>query len=133
MVLWFLAAASSGGSQTIDLGPALQQIGIGVLIVAPIALLAWFLWKRNDRLSTEMGALQELRVEDQKAQTARERELVERLGPLLSEAVKILAAAPDQFDRALNQAQTAIQRNELDNLVRRVESEIAGIAKEHGR
>lgn len=133
MVLWFLAAASGGGSQTIDLGPALQQIGIGVLIVAPIALLAWFLWKRNDRLSEEMGALQSLRVEDQKAQTARERELVERLGPLLSEAVKILAAAPDQFDRALNQAQTAIQRNELDNLVRRVENEIAGFAKEKGR
>lgn len=129
--MWILAA--SGGSQTIDLGPALQQIGIGVLIVAPIALLAWFLWKRNDKLSTEMSDLQMLRVEDQKAQTARERELVERLGPLLAEAVRILAAAPDQFDRALNQAQSAIQRDKLEDLVRRLEGEISDIAKGRGR
>lgn len=129
--MWFLAAST--GSQTIDLGPALQQIGIGVLIVAPIAALAWLLWKRNDRLSAEMADLQTARVEDQKSQVVRERELVERLGPLLAEAVRILAAAPDQFDRALNQAQSAIQRDKLEDLVRRLESEIADIAKDRGR
>lgn len=130
--MWVLEAASGGG-QTIDLGPALQQIGIGILIVAPIALVAWFLWKRNDAISVELSNLQEQRVEDQKAQVLRERELVERLGPLLAEAVRILAAAPSQFDRALNQAQSAIQRNEVETLIHRLETGIAQIAKDRGR
>lgn len=128
---WLLAQASQ--TPTIDLGPAIQQIGIGVLIAAPMALLAWLLFKRNDKLQSEKSALEAERVDDQKAQVMRERELVERLGPLLAEAVKILATAPDRFEKTLNQAQTAIQRTEVENLIHKLEASVEGIAKDRGQ
>lgn len=128
--MWLLGAAQSPG---IDLGPALQQIGIGILIAVPIAFVAWLVWNKNTELATQLSKVQDERIQDQKDQVARERELVSKLGPLLAEAVKILAAAPDRFDSALNQATTAIQRQEMERLVHKIEESVEGIAKDRGR
>lgn len=128
--MWLLGAAQSPG---IDLGPALQQIGIGILIAVPIAFVAWLLWNKNNELSAQLQKVQDERIQDQKDQVTRERELVSKLGPLLAEAVKILAAAPDRFDQALNQATTAIQRQEMERLVHKIEESVEGIAKDRGR
>lgn len=126
LLLWFLAA----GSTPIDLGPALQQIGIGILIAAPAFAGVWLLWKRNDQISGELSKNQAEQVADQKAQVIRERELSERLGPLLAEAVKVLASAPDRFDQALSQAQTAVQRQEVEQLIQRFKTAIADKERE---
>lgn len=128
--MWFLGLTQS---PSFDLGPALQQIGIGVLIAVPIALVAWLLWNKNNDLTAQLRQEQDDRIQDSKDQIARERELVSKLGPLLSEAVKILAAAPDRFDQALNQATNAIQRQEMERLVHKIEESVEGIAKERGR
>lgn len=127
--MWILGAAA----QPVDLGPALQQIGIGVLIAVPAFTMLWLLWKRNDRLTDELSNNQAQRVEDQKAQVLRERELAERLGPLLAEAVKVLATAPERFDQAMNQAQSAVQRGEVESWIRRIEHSVEGINQERNK
>lgn len=100
-------------STTVDLGPAIQQIGIGVLIAFPAWVISWQLWKRLDAALT------------------REREWADRLGPLLATSVDILAKAPDRFDRALSQATSSTRSTEVDALMRQLEQTVKHIADEH--
>lgn len=80
---------------SIDLGPALTQIGIGALIAVPAYATAWKLWGAREKALAENTRLRD-------DQIARERELAERTVPALVEAAKMLAQAPDRFDRALD-------------------------------
>lgn len=105
---------------TVDLAPAIQQIGVGALIAVPAYVLSWLLWKRSDKASTECS---ELRAE----QVMRERELSDRLGPLLAQSVDILSKAPDRFDRALSQANSSTRSTEVDALMRTLEQTVRRI------
>lgn len=108
--MWLFAVDPS---TTVDLGPALQQIGIGVLIAFPAYVTAWQFWKKLGDAQT------------------RERELYDRLGPLLASSVDILAKAPDRFDRALSQATSSTRSTEVDALMRQLEQTVKHIAEEH--
>lgn len=116
-----------------DLGPAIQQIGIGALIAVPAYVTSWQLWKRLDKSLTATNELQAERVKDRDAQVLRERELADRLGPLLAQAADLLATAPDRFDKALSQAQNALRSNEVDLLMRRLEGTVERISQERGK
>lgn len=96
-------------STTVDLAPALQQIGIGILIALPAWAISWQLWKRLDSAQT------------------RERDLYDRLGPLLASSVDILAKAPDRFDQALSQATSSTRSSEVDALMRQLERTVQHI------
>jgi hypothetical protein len=105
--LWqLLAWVAQSVDNNIDLGPAIQSLGIGSLIAVPAWVICWQLWKR-------LGEAQE-----------RERELSDRLGPLLAQSVDVLAKAPGQFDRALAEATTSTRSSEVDALMRRLEREV---------
>ena len=105
--MWHLIAELA---QTVDnapdLGPAIQSLGIGSLIAVPAYVMVWLLWKER-RESQE-----------------RERELSDRLGPLLAQSVDILAKAPGQFDRALAESTSSTRASEVDALMRRLEREV---------
>lgn len=101
-------------STTVDLAPALQQIGIGILIAFPAWVISWQLWKRLDSAQT------------------RERDLYDRLGPLLASSVDILAKAPERFDRALSQATSSTRSTEVDALMRQLESTVKHIKDANG-
>lgn len=73
------------------------QIGIGALIAMPAYAVVAVLWRDRGRKETEIKQLNE------KA-TSRERELADRLVPLLTEAARVLASAPAQFDQAIKSA-----------------------------
>jgi hypothetical protein len=71
-------------------------------------------------------------VQDSKDAVHRERELADRLGPLLAEAAKVLATAPERFDQALNQVRDATRSSEVDNLMQRLERTVGRISEERG-
>jgi hypothetical protein len=126
--LWSLLSVTP----TESLGPALQQIGIGALIAVPAYATSWKLWQMFSASQTEVKDLQLERVQDQKDQVIRERELADRLGPLLAEAAKVLATAPERFDQALRQVSDARGANEVDQLMRRLEDTVGRISRERG-
>lgn len=70
------------------------QIGIGALIAMPAYAVVTVLWRDRGRKESEIKNLND------KA-TSRERELADRIVPLLTEAARVLASAPAQFDQAI--------------------------------
>lgn len=104
-------------SPNVDLGPAIQQIGIGALIAVPAYFTAWQLWKDNRSLRSASSTEHTLAL-------ARERELLDRIAPLLATAADILAKTPERFDRALSGAQNATEKTELDRRMAQLEEVI---------
>lgn len=120
----------ASSSDLVTLGPALTQIGVGSLIAAPAFATTWQLWKRLDKEREEVRLLQLARVQDAKDAVLRERELADRLGPLLANAAEVLSTAPARFDQALNQVQTASRSSEVDQLMQRLETTVRNIAQD---
>lgn len=102
------------------------QLGLGALVAAPPSSFCWVLWRT---LGTERSKNEAL----QRDQITRERELSDRLGPLLAEAVKVLATAPERFDQALGQAQRATATGEVDSMMRKLEETVERISRERGK
>lgn len=55
------------GDSSVDLGPALTQIGIGALIAVPAYYMAWKFWQLISTLRNELAAVNQERLDDQKA------------------------------------------------------------------
>lgn len=98
---WQLLAGTS-----VDLGPALTQIGIGALIAVPAYYMAWKLWQRSTAADRQIAVLNELwrqdqkeaaesRMQDQKDAATRDRALADRMAPLLENAVTTLRLVRD--------------------------------------
>ncbi len=83
-----------------------SQIGIGALIAAPAYAVVAVLWKDRKKCEAEVKELND------KA-TSRERELADRLAPLLAEAARILSSAPAQFEQALRTTRTSSEADQL--------------------
>lgn len=92
------------GATSIDLGPALTQIGIGVLIAAPAWLTSRVLWLKCEKLSDQNSQLRE-------DQISRERELSTTAVPVLGECVRALTAVA--------------KATEEEVMMRRVEEQLA--------
>lgn len=112
-------------SPNVDLGPAIQQIGIGALIAVPAYFAAWQLWKDNRSLRLASST-------DHTSALARERELLDRIAPLLANAADILAKTPERFDKALSSAQNATEKTELDRRLGQLEEVIRLAAQGRG-
>ena len=105
--MWaLLNAIAQSVDNTPDLGPAIQSLGIGSLVAVPAWVICWQLWKR-------LGEAQE-----------RERELSDRLGPLLAQSVQVLATVPGAVDKALAEATSSTRSSEVDALMRQLEREV---------
>lgn len=130
--LWLLGLLIST-STTPDLGPQLTQLGIGALVAVPAWGACWKLWQAWQSSQAELKTLQLERVQDAKDAITRERELADRLGPLLAEAAKVLSTAPERFDQALGQVQASTRNSEVDGMMRRLESFVARLPQERGR
>lgn len=89
------------------------QIGIGALIAMPAYAVVTILWRDRGRKEAEIKQLNE------KA-TSRERELADRLVPLLTEAARVLASAPAQFDQAIKSAAGAADIDRVLSKLNRV-------------
>lgn len=113
MAMILIWAAASGGSSIPDLGPSLQQIGIGVLIAVPAYVAAWKLWQDRQKKDSKIEELLSNQIK-------REKELSDRLAPLLATAAEVLAKAPGQFDQALSEAHSAIRSSEMERAMERV-------------
>lgn len=83
-------------SSAIDLGPALTQIGIGVLIAAPAWLTSRVLWQKSEKQSSEILHLrEEWRSEVAQLrgdQILREREFSDKAIPVLGKCVEVLTS-----------------------------------------
>lgn len=101
-------------STTVDLAPALQQIGIGILIAVPAYVTCWQLWKRLDRALSECSRLQQERV-------AREVELSTGTVPVMAQSVDLLSKVPESIRAALSEATGTIRSSDLERALRRVE------------
>lgn len=106
-----LLAASS-----IDLGPALTQIGIGALIAVPAYGLSWRLWQAREKTLVECAQLRE-------DQVMRERQLNDTQVPLFTETARLLKAAADAGPTT----------NEIERMMRRMEENVDRMARERGR
>lgn len=88
----------------IDLGPAIQQIGIGALIAAPAYAMLRVIWLKSEKQSAELSQSREDAI-------SREREFSTGTVPVLQECV-----------RALTEVAKA---TEEQTMLRKVEAEIA--------
>lgn len=91
-------------ASAIDLGQALQQIGVGALIAAPAYAGLRALWLKSEKQSTEISQLRE-------DQILRERELSTGAVPVLQECVRALTSVA--------------KATEEQTMMRRVEAELA--------
>lgn len=119
-------------TQTSDLWPQLGQLGLGALVAVLPSTACSILWKALQSERSKSELLQLARIQDAKDAIARERELADKLGPLLASAAEVLSTAPARFDQALGQAQSATRMSEVDGMVQRLESAIARIAQDRG-
>ncbi len=133
---WPLLVSQTTTVPTDSVGPALASLGIGVLVALPAYAALWGLWKwariQIDKKDIEIKALQLARVQDLQDQNNRDRELADRLGPLLAEAVKISSVVPERITQALNQASTSRSTGEANELVRRLEDIVQHIPRDRG-
>ncbi len=91
-----------------------SQIGIGALIAMPAYAVVAVLWRDRGRKEAEIKLLND------KA-TSRERELADRLVPLLTEAARVLASAPAQFDQAIKTASgTATYNTDMERVLEKL-------------
>lgn len=96
-----------------------SQIGIGALIALPAWSAAIVLWK--DRLRHERET-QELNDDA----LARERELSDRIAPLLNEAVRVLSIVPSRFEESFR---TARETADVDKIVEKLTAAIDDMAQ----
>ena len=94
-------------AQTADPGSVnWNQIGAGALIAAPAYTIVLVLWRAFSKLNAEFRAL------------------LEKVVPLLAQAVDTLAQTPDKLDKALADAQGAAKAERLDSLLRELQETI---------
>ncbi len=84
-----------------------SQIGIGALIALPAYTGLWALWKDRRRIERETRDLNDHAL-------ARERELSDRIAPLLTEAVRVLSIVPARFEESFR---TARETADVDKIV----------------
>lgn len=109
-----------------------SQLGIGALVAVPFSVGCSILWKALSAERTKNELLQLARVQDAKDAVTRERELADRLGPLLANAAEVLSTAPARFDQALGQVQSATRMSEVDGLMNRLEQTVSRIVTDRG-
>lgn len=98
-----------------------SQIGIGALIAMPAYAVVAVLWRDRGRKEAEVKQLND------KA-TSRERELADRLVPLLTEAARVLSSAPGQFDQAIRNAAAATAgRSDVDRVLDKLDRVIGDL------
>src|SRR6185295_9982657 len=102
-------------SATTDPSNPWTQLGIGALVAVPFSAGCSILWKALQAERTKSELLQLARVNDAKEAVHRERELADKLGPLLANAAEVLSTAPARFDQALSQVGSASRSSEVDN------------------
>lgn len=114
----------SGSAPTTSPFPDFSQLGVFSIVCVILStgiLLVWRTWRSDLKadaatiaatigkyeaaLTVERGRTEALRLENvvlQREALARERELVNGLGPLLADSVKIVAATPERVDKLLD-------------------------------
>lgn len=102
-----------------------ERLGTASIVAVILSTGCWVLWRA---LQTERATTAALR----QGEVLRERELADRLVPLLTEAVKVLSTAPERFDQALSQVQNATSATRTESLLTRLESVVGHIAQERG-
>lgn len=124
--MWsFLSALTSDPNPWAQLG--LSSI-VAVLLFGALSVV----WKAYQAERNKNELLQIARVQDAKDSVTRERELADRLGPLLANAAEVLSTAPARFDQALGQVQSASRMSEVDNLMSKLEQTVSRIATDRG-
>jgi hypothetical protein len=97
------------------------QLGVAAIVCVLLFAWGWTLWQENRRKDAEISRLRDAHMRDNAAireeQLTRERELVDRLAPLLASAVEILGTAPENFKDALREARESGRMDELSRVV----------------
>lgn len=125
----FLTAASDPSPL-----PDFSQLGVFSIVCVILSTGIFFVWrtwrsdlkdhadsmdstikKYEEALTVERGRTEALRLENvalQQQALVRERELVNGLGPLLADSLKVMAATPGLIDRATDRWERAVERLE---------------------
>lgn len=118
----FLATDPSG----FDLSQLLAQLGVSAVTVAAFGVAVRVLWNDNQSLRKEVRDVYSTQV-------ARERELADKMGPLLGTAIDVLARAPAQFDRVLSDARESSRVTDTDRKVEELKQSVEQMLREHRR
>lgn len=100
-----------------------EQLGIASIVCATWFLVAYTLWRQTQRQQATINTLREEQIK-------REREMGDRIVPLLQSAADMLSRAPERFDRALGQAQAASRSSEVDQLLSYLKTSVEQIVKD---
>lgn len=95
------------------------QLGVASVVAVMLSTGLFVIWRQSLAKDVTIAELHA-------AQLAREKELSERIVPLLVTAVEVLSTAPTKFDQALRAAQDSTQRSELDSVLSRLEATLKG-------
>ncbi len=95
-----------------------SQIGIGALIALPAYAAGLALWKDRRRIERETRELNEHAL-------ARERELSDRIAPLLNEAVRVLSIVPTRFEESFRSAR---ETADVDKIVAKLTTAVEDLA-----
>lgn len=127
---WLVLAQTSS---TPDPTTFFAQLGIASVVCGLLLVWGFTLQRSNNALTKQIADLNAARLADRDAQLARERELSTGVIPLLTQAADLLAKAPIQFDRALNEATRATGQSETNATVRRLEALVERLGDDHDR
>lgn len=132
MIIILLLTWIYGATSPTDL--TFGQLGIAAVVCVLLLGSSLTLWRAYQGALQRIEALQLERIKDAQTFTERERELADRVVPLLAEAVRVLSTAPQKFDQALEQAQSVTRTSEVELMMRKVEDAVEQIARrERGR
>lgn len=121
--------AQATGSGGFDLNTALQQLGVGAVLLVPAYVIIRWLMRRVEVLEGKNEALQEDKVALVKAARDRERELADSMAPLLAKLGELVHDAPEVIDKALTKAKDQEDRQTTDKRVRSIEVAVDALLK----
>lgn len=128
------------GDSGFDLGQALQQLGVGAILLVPAYIaMRWLLARlnavedrataREDALQAKIDLLQQEKVDLVSAARDRERELADSMSPLLTKLGEVVHDAPEVIDKALTKAKDTEERQTTDKRMRSIEMAVDALLK----
>lgn len=109
-----------------------SQLGIAAVICVLLSAISWTLWRQHTTDLAKIEALQASRVSDAQAAVAREREVADKLVPLLATSAEVLSTAPARFSQALDDARRTTESTELAQLVAQLKAAAKDIGSGRG-